>query len=77
MKNNLLKAFALQLDYLLDLHSHIDNVRYTFANGRITVTIKANNMGTYHNLDLVYSVMNDNLQSYANIISNDLVISIF
>jgi hypothetical protein len=77
MKKNLLKAFELQLEYNLNLHTHITNVSCKSILDCLEVTITPNDMGTYQNVDLIYSILNKNLASYVNIVRNNMIISIF
>lgn len=77
MKKNLIKSFQLQLDYNLDLHKHIENINYVVTGLQIDVSIMPNSMGTYFNVDLVYSLIPQDLCSYVVICNNVMTISIF
>ena len=81
MKNNLIKALVLSLQYELETYSTKDftykvegNNEYGFT---VTITVNASETGYFHGLQGIYSLINDNLCSHACIEKGNLVITIF
>lgn len=76
MKNNLLKSFELQLEYLLKLHKQIKHIGYINNGMQIEVTVKPVN-NTFSDLDMIHNIINDNLCTYTKIVDGNLLIVIF
>jgi hypothetical protein len=81
MKNNLIKALILSLEYEVKTYStktftykvEGDN-EYGFT---VTITVKPSETGCFHGLQSIYELINNNLCSHATVEKGSFVITIF
>ena len=80
MKNNLIKALILQLDYDLKAYSS-KNYSYKAVERDeetiVYVTVEPSITGAFHGLQGIYSLIHERLCTHANIENGNLVITIF
>lgn len=77
MKNNLLKSFELQLEYLLKLHRQLNHISYINNGMQIEVTVKPVN-DKFSDLDMIHKIINDNICTYTKLtFDGNLLIVIF
>jgi hypothetical protein len=81
MKNNLIKALVLSLEYELTTYSTKDfsyGVEGSKEDGfTVTITVMASETGCFHGLQGIYSLIHDNLCSHAKFENGNFVITIF
>lgn len=81
MKNNLIKALVLSLEYELETYTTKDfsyGVEGSKQDGfTVTVTVSPSESGCFHGLQGIYSIINDQLCSHASMQDGNLVITIF
>jgi hypothetical protein len=80
MKNNLIKALILSLEYEVKTYSSkIFTYKAEISDDEITVTItvKVSESGAFHGLQNIYSLIHERLCSHATIKNGNLVITIF
>jgi hypothetical protein len=81
MKNNLIKALILSLEYEQNTYSHRDfcyKLEGSNEDGfTVKVTVTPSESGCFHGLQNLYSLIHDQLCSHANVEGGNLVITIF
>jgi hypothetical protein len=81
MKQNLIKALVLSLDYELKTYTTKDfcyKLEGSNEDGfTVTITVKPSESGCFHGLQQIYALMSDNLCSHASIEKSNLVITVF
>jgi len=81
MKQNLIKALILSLEYELTTYSTKDfsyGVEGSKEDGfTVTITVKPSEGGCFHGLQGIYSLIHDQLCSHATVEGRNLVITIF
>jgi hypothetical protein len=81
MKNNLIKALILSLEYELRTYSTKDYC-YELSGSddegfTVTITVIRSETGCFHGLQSIYSLIHENLCSHAKVENGNLVITIF
>jgi hypothetical protein len=81
MKNNLIKALILSLEYELETYS-TKTFTYKVEGSKVhgftvTVTVRPSESGCFHGLQSLYALMSDNLCSHASMQDGNFVITIF
>jgi hypothetical protein len=80
MKNNLIKALVLSLEYELKTYSTKDftyKVEGSEDRFTITITVRPSDGGYFHGLQGIYNLIHDQLCSHATIEGRNLIIPIF
>jgi len=81
MKNNLIKALVLSLQYELEMYSTKDfsyKVEGNKTDGfTVTITVMPSEGGCFHGLQSIYSLIHDQLCSHAKVENGNFVITIF
>lgn len=81
MKNNLIKALVLSLQYELETYS-TKTFTYKVEGSKVegftvTVTVRPSESGCFHGLQSIYALIHDQLCSHAEVEGGNLVITIF
>ena len=81
MKNNLIKALILSLEYELKTYTAKD-FTYKVEGSKqdrftVTITVKPSETGYFHGLQSIYALIHENLCSHATVENGNFVITIF
>jgi hypothetical protein len=80
MKNNLIKALVLSLDYEINTYStrHFSYKAIESEDDTtVIITVKVSESGAFHGLQNIYALIHERLCSHATVENKNLVITIF
>jgi endonuclease III-like uncharacterized protein len=76
MKNLLINALALQLEYNNKLYNHT-NVTFSHTNDEMQIVITPNIFGSFNGVDEVYKMFHDMLATHCKFEGGCMVITVF
>jgi hypothetical protein len=80
MKNNLIKALVLSLDYELKTYSTRNfcyELEKSYGDYSLIITVMPSETGCFHDLQSIYPLLHDRLCTHARVHNGNLVITVF